>query len=166
MRLLFLVLILSTTTFGCGSKKGKATSEQPSSGTAAPTSTEHAADDKATDDLQAKRAEDDKAVDAKAAADAEAVKAHAATQTQVQTSFDASDRRFNALKERFGKVSAAKKAKANAAAAEVTSNEKTAMASIAKLRDAPLPQWDADKAKVDTDLDAFSKSIDALEKTM
>lgn len=163
------------TTLGCGS--AKEASDHPASG--APTATdqtgtsdrpkaagEHAADDKATDDLAAKRGEEAKTADAKAAADTEAVKAHAATQTQLQTSFDASDRRFNELKEKIAKLSAAKKTKANAAAVAVKTNETAVMASIVKLRDATLPQWDAAKAKVDTDFDAFSKSIDALEKTL
>jgi hypothetical protein len=172
MRALFFILLLSTTTFGCGSKKGKDTSDHPSneqsqtSDEQAKGGGEHAADDKATDDLEAKRAEEAKTADAKAAADADATKAHAATQTQVQSRFDTSDRRFNELKEKIGKLPAAKKTKANAAAAEIKTNETTVMASIVKLRDATLPQWDAAKAKVDGDLDAFNKSIDALEKTM
>jgi hypothetical protein len=171
MRSLLLLLVLSTTTFGCGSNKAKDTSDHPSGGTPTasdePSATgDHAADDKATDDLEAKRAAEAKAVDTKAAADAETVKAHAATQTQVQASFDASDRRFNELKEKIAKLSSAKKTKAKSAAAEVKTNETTVMASIAKLRDATIPQWDGAKAKVDTDMDAFNESIDALEKTM
>jgi hypothetical protein len=171
MRSLFVILTLSTITFGCGSKEGKENSDHPSSRMAAasdrPEATgEHAADDKATDDLQAKRAEEAKAADAKAAADAQAVKAHATTQAQLQASFDASDRRFNQLTEQIAKLSAAKKKKASAGVAEVKTNETTVMASIAALRDATLTQWDAAKAKADTDFDAFSKSIDALERAM
>lgn len=171
MRALLFVLIVSTTTLGCGSKNANDTSDHAASGQAETSdrsrgSGEHAADDKATDDLQAKRDEEAKAADTKAAADGDAVKAHAATQTQVQTSFDASDRRFNELEANTAKLSPEKKKKANAAAAEVKTNETTVMASIAALRDAPLPKWDAARAKVDSDLDAFNKSIDALEKTM
>lgn len=167
MRSLLFVLILSTTAFGCGSKEGKDTTDHPSTfeqpeGAAGP----HAADDKATDDLQAKRADEAKVADAKAAADAQAVKDHATTQTQLQASFDTSDRRFNELKEKLAKMSAAKKAKANAKVDDVKTNETTVMASIATLRDAKLPQWDAAKAKADSDFAAFNKSIDVLANAL
>ena len=168
MRSLLLVLILSTTTFGCGSKEGKETTDHPSVASSDPplATGPHAADDKATEDLQAKRADEAKAADAKAAADAQAVKAHATTQAQLQASFDASDRRLNQLKEKLATMPSAKKTKANAKVADAKSNETTMMASIATLRDAPLPQWDAAKAKADADLEVFNKSIDALEKAL
>jgi len=166
MRSLLLVLILSTTTIGCGSKEGTDTTGHPSNPDQAEATAPHAADDKATEDLQAKRADEAKAADAKAAADAQAVKAHATTQAQLQASFDASDRRLNQLKEKLATMPSAKKTKANAKVADAKSNETTMMASIATLRDAPLPQWDAAKAKADADLEVFNKSIDALEKAL
>jgi hypothetical protein len=162
MRSLLLVLILSTTTFGCGSKEGKDTTDHPSTSDQPQATGPHAADDKATEDLQAKRADEAKVADTKAAADAQAVKDHATTQAQLQASFDASDRRFNELKEKLAKMSATKNAKANAKVADAKTNETTVMASIATLRDAPLPQWDTAKAKADTDFAAFNKSIDVL----
>ncbi|MBL0219776.1 MAG: hypothetical protein IPQ07_38670 [Myxococcales bacterium] len=171
MRSLIYVLILATTTLGCNSRK--ANEADPASDQSATdhrgtndvprTTGDHAADDKATEDLQAKQAEEAKKVDAKAAVDAEAVKAHAAMLTQLQATFDASARRFNELNEKVSKLSATKKNEADRLAAEVKANEATVMASIAKLRDATLPQWDAAKAKVDTDTTTFNKSIDALE---
>jgi uncharacterized protein YPO0396 len=168
MRSLFFVLILSTTTFGCSSKTAKET--EPASDHAPTTTdkpaTNHAVDDKATEDLQARQAEEAKVVDAKAATDVETVKAHAATQTQLQARFDASDRRFNELKEKISALPAEKKTKANAAVAEVKANEATVMAGIAKLRFATLPQWDAAKATVDVDSKALDKSIDALGMAM
>jgi len=168
MRSLLLVLLLSTTTFGCGSKEGKETTDHPSVASSDPplATGPHAADDKATEDLQAKHADEAKLADAKAAADAQAVKDHADAQTQLQASFDASDRRFNDLKAKLAKMSAAKKAKATARVDDVKTNETTVMASIATLRDAKLPQWDAAKAKADSDFAAFNKSIDALEKAL
>jgi hypothetical protein len=168
MRSLFFVLILSTTTVGCSSKT--ATEAEPTSDhtptAAEKPATNHAVDDKATEDLQAKQAEEAKVVDAKAATDVESVKAHAATQTLLQARFDASDRRFNALKAKIPTLSAEKKSNANAAVAEIKANEAAVMAGIAKLRFATLPQWDAAKATVDADSNALDKSIDALDKAM
>ncbi len=171
MRSLVFVLILSATTFGCSSKKEKEaapTSDHTQNGTndEPDVPSDHAADDKATEDLQAKRAEEAKAIDVKAAADVEAVKVHAATQIQLQASFDALDRRFTALKERDSKLSAAKQQVTSPLVAEAEKAEAKMMASIATLRDATLPQWNAARAKVDTDSAAFTKSIDALETAM
>ncbi len=176
MRSLLYVLILSMTTFGCDAKKSPdstATAERASN-SKSPTSDDqpetnaehHAADDKATEDLQAHRAEKAKAADVKADADADAVKAHAATQDQLQASFDRADRRFNPLKDDVGKLNGAKQRRANAAVTVVKTNEVAMMASIAKLRDASLADWDAAKARVDSDSQALDESIDALEKTM
>ena len=170
MRSLLLVLILSTTTVGCGSKNKEteaAPTERASGAEDRTTNAAHRrADDKATEDLQARRAEEAKVADAKAAADADAVKANAATHDQLQAKFDASDRRFNRLEEKVLKLSGTKRKKANAAVAVVKTHEATVMASIVKLREASLPQWDAAKAKVETDSAALDKAIDELETTL
>ena len=152
MRQFLLLLILSTTTLGCDTK----TPEPSTAGTAGtgggtetasnskPTIVEHQkVDDKATDDLQARRAEE----------------------TKLQSSFDASDRRLSPLAEKAGKLTGTNKQDANAAVALANTNKATVIASIAKMRDATLTQWDAAKAQVVSDSDAFGKSIDALEKT-
>ena len=170
MRSLLLVLLLSTT-IGCGSNKKEQETTTERASTAEPadrtTNAEHRrADDKATDDLQARRAEEAKATEAKAAADANAVKANAATHDRLQAKFDASDRRFNQLEERVLKLTGAKRKKANAAVAVVKTHEATVMASIAKLREASLPQWDAAKVKVESDSVALDKAIDELETTL
>jgi hypothetical protein len=121
------------------------------------------ADDKATEDLQARRSEEAKATEAKAAVDGEAIKVHAATHEQLQGNFDAADRRFNRLKERAEGLTGARKTQADAAVATNNTHVATAMASIAKLRVATLAQWDAAKALVEADTAALNKSLDTLE---
>jgi hypothetical protein len=163
MRSLLLVLILSTTAFGCK----KAQESEPTEGAnAKPNASEsehRAADDKATEDLQARRAEEAKTTEAKAAVDGEAIKVHAATHDQLQANFDAADRRFNRLKERAEGLTGERKKQADAAVATNNTNVATAMASIAKLRVASLAQWDPAKAQVETDTAALNKSLDTLE---
>ena len=170
MRSLLLVLVLSTTV-GCGSnnKDTEATTTERApvaEGDRTTNAAHRKADDKATEDLQAQRAEEAKATEAKAAADADAVKANAVTHEQLQAKFDAADRRFNRLEEKVLKLTGTKRKKANAAVAVVKTHEATVMASIAKLREASLPQWDAAKAKVQSDSAALDKAIDELETTL
>lgn len=167
MRSTLIALILSTMAAGCGSETTKPAGTAKPAATAEPApGTAHTADDKATDDLQAHRAEQASAADRQAAADAEAVKAHAEVQQQLQARFDAADRRFNESKEKVATLKGANKKTATAAVATVKTNEATTMASIAKLRDASLAQWDGAKARVDADSDALDSSIDALDKTI
>lgn len=167
MRSILIALILSTMTFGCGSEAAKpAETAKPAAADEPTAAGGHAADDKATDDLQAHRAEQANAADRQAAADAEAVKAHAAIQQQLQARFDAADRRFNESREKVGTLKGANRKSAVAAVATVKTNEATTMASIAKLRDASLAQWDTAKARVDSDSEALDHSIDTLEQTI
>jgi hypothetical protein len=167
MRSTLIALILSTMTLGCGSEAAKPVETAKPATAAEPTGAGgHAADDKATDDLQAHRADQANAADRQATTDADAVKAHAAVQQQLQARFDAADRRFNESKEKAGKLKGANRKSVGAAVATVKTNEATTMASIAKLRDASLAQWDSAKARVDADSDALDSSIDALEKTI
>lgn len=161
MRSLLLGLILSTTILGCGSEK--ATSSE--AGSAAPTaaSDRHAADDQATEALQAHRAAEAKVVDAKATAEADLVTAHKATHTQLQANFDAADRRLTALKEEGARLTGAAKENATIAIAVAQAHEASVLASIAKLREATLAGWDAAKAQVEADSLAFTTSVAALD---
>lgn len=173
MRSLLLGLILSTTITGCSKQNdASATTEVGSSakGTSAETAgsgisqaDRRAADDKATEDLQAARAGEANTVAAKAATDADAVAAHEVVQDQLQVNFDAADRRLNAMKE---KVTKTPNKAATAALGVAQTHGATVMASIAKLRTANLAGWDAAKAQVDTDYAQFTKSVDALEVSM
>lgn len=162
MRSLLFILMLSTTTFGCDNKEGTKWESKPGLASNA----HRAADDKATEDLQARRAEEAKATEAKAAADADAVAAHKVTHDQLQARFDASDRRLNAMTEEVARTTGTKKKNATAAAAAAATVRPTVMASIARLRDATLAQWDAAKAQVEADAVTFDKAIDTLEATL
>ena len=106
------------------------------------------------------------AANAKEAADSDAAKTHKIAHDKLQSAFDASDRKFNALQEDAAKATGAKKKKADAAAAEVTKREAAAMASIAKLRDATGAAWETTKTQVEADTVALDKAIVALEATL
>ena len=148
MRSFLLLLILSTTTFGCDTKSSEPSTAGGTGGGTESASTkpeivEHQrADDKATEDLQARRTEEAK----------------------LQSTFEAADRRLGPLGEKAAKLTGANMHDANTAIAVVNTSKTTVIASIAKMRDATLPQLDAAKAQVVSDTDAFGKSIDELEK--
>jgi hypothetical protein len=168
MRSVLLALILTTTTFGCGSKADKAapgavpSAAAPESGESegAPRTEKQQAEDKATEALSARGEDKTEALIAKEAADAELAKAHQVTQDKLQADFDAVDRRFNALK---GKTT---KAAAKKASADVAAKETIAMANIAKLRDATGASWDATKAEVEANIAALAKAVDAFEASL
>lgn len=122
-----------------------------------------AAQDKATEDEQAKNVVKAEENTADVAAAKEAVKTHKIVQDQVQSAFDASDRRFTELKEKADKATGSKKQKAAAAVADLTKREAVVMAAIAKLRDGTGTQWDKTKTQLDTDSAAFTKALDALD---
>lgn len=167
MRPFLLALILTTTTFACGTSKAKDPETTNTEVASAKPQSDHAkADDKATEDLQAKNAVAADKADVKAAAKAEEEKARKTTGDQLQASFDAADRRFNELNEKIAKTTGTKKKKATAAAAEVKTRETTVMASIAKLRDLAAADWDATKKQADADVVALDKAIDALATTL
>jgi hypothetical protein len=169
MRAQLTALIFVLTTIACGSKKdsttGEAAKTTTSTGGSGATASREA-QDKATEAEQARGNAKTEADNAKEAADAEAAKTHKLASDHLQSDFDASDRRFNALEEKAAKATGAKKQKANAAVAEVTKREATVMASIAKLRDATGAQWDTTNTQVQADAAALDKSIDALEVTL
>ena len=156
MRALLFALVLPI--LGCDTKP-------VAKGEPAP-STRVADDDKATEAEQARGAAKTEAANVKEAADSDAAKAHKATHAQLQSDFDASDRKFNALREQAAKATGAKKTSADAAVAEVTTREAVAMANIAKLRDATGAQWDAMKTQVDADAVALDKAIAALASAL
>lgn len=161
MRSLLLGLILSTTMLGCSSDKAKASE----AGSAGPTASgeRHAADDQATEALQARRAEEATVAEAKATADADVVAAHKATHSQLQANFDAADRRLTALKEEGARLTGTAKNNATIAMAVAQTHEASVLASIAKLREATLAGWDAAKAQVEADSLAFTNSVAALD---
>lgn len=166
MRPFLLALILTTTTFGCGTNKAKDPDTNTELASAKPQTAHQKADDKATEDEQARRAVESDKADAKAAEEAETAKARKVTSDQLQANFDAADRRFNELNEKAAKATGTKKKKATAAAAEVKTRETTLMASIAKLRDATGAEWDPTKKQVDSDAIALDKAIDAFATTL
>lgn len=153
------IAITATTAIGCGSKK-------ESNADKAADTTSREAQDKATEAEQARGQAKTEAANAQESADAAVAKAHKVTADQLQGDFDASDRRFNALKENAAKATGAKKKSADAAVVEVTKREATQMANISKLRDASGAAWDTTKAQVSADAVALDKSIDALEATL
>ena len=159
MRALLFALTISAV--GCGSK-----TEQKASGDVSATSDHAAQDNKATEAEQARGAAKLEAANAKEAADSDAAKAHKIAHDKLQSDFDASDRKFNALKEKAANVTGAKKKTADTAVAEVTKREATVMASIAKLRDATGATWDSMKTQVEADTALLGKAIDALETTV
>jgi hypothetical protein len=162
MRAQLLALTFAVTTmatFGCDSKKESKADE------AAPSASREA-QDKATEAEAARGQAKTEAASAQEAADADAAKAHKVVADQLQGDFDASDRRFHALEEKAAKATGAKKKNADARSAEVTKREATAMASIAKLRDATGAGWDTMKTQVSADTAALNKAIDALEATL
>ncbi|MBA2538036.1 MAG: hypothetical protein H0V17_00250 [Deltaproteobacteria bacterium] len=173
-RAALVALILTTTTFGCASKADQVETTPSSAGSPAKGDTEAPRPRTENEQMQDKLTEAESArgeakvlaQNEKEKADAELVKTHKVTQDKLQSDFDAADRRFNSLKEKAGKATGAKKQKATTAIADITKQQAAVMASIAKLRDATLPSWDAAKLEVDTNLATFDKSITALETTL
>jgi hypothetical protein len=184
MRSVLLALIISTTAFACtttpsdvitatGSAVGSAIAAAPTgSGEVAAKPAEeairpnHAADDKATADLQARGEADMKATAAQEALDVEAAKVHGVATDRFQANFDASDRKFNVMKEKAKKVPAATKKTADVVIADIAAREATVMSGIKRLRSATGPAWDTAKAQVEIDSAALDKSIDAFGATL
>ncbi len=174
MRALLLSSLLAAASFGCGSKTEPtpAASANPPAGEPAKaggggsTADHRAADDKATEVEQAKGAAQANATTAKAVLDDDATKVHKETRDRLQASFDASDRRFNALKEKAAKATGANQAGVDQAILEISAREGTVMAGIGELRDASGPTWESTRAKVDADAKALNEKIDALETSL
>ena len=161
----YLLALFLTTTMGCSTDKGTDTKTAPAS--AKPPMTAHEeADNKATEDEQARRAALADKADVKAADDAELAKTRKVTHDQLQARFDAADRRFNELQATAGKVTGTKKRNAAAVVGEIKTREATVMASIAKLRGATGAAWDATKQQVDIDAAALDQAIDTLATTL
>lgn len=162
-----LLALLFTTTFGCASK-AEQTDKAPSNASTTttderPRTANEQAQDKLTEAESARGEAKVIAENEKQAADAELAKTHKVTHDKLQSEFDASDRRFNALKEKAGKATGAQKQKATTTVAAIVKQEAAVMAGIAKLRDEANPNWDAAKAEVDTSMAALDKSIGELE---
>lgn len=156
MRALLLALLATT---ACTANK-KENAHDP-----APTA-QRQADDKATEDLQAGNAAKVDVATAQATVDDAVTKAHAETSVQLQQTFDEADRRFKALEVKAASATGAARKRADAAVADVKTREASAMASIAKLRDASAADWNATKAKVDSEMVALNQSIDSLEAAL
>ena len=161
MRALLFAVLFTT---ACTTDHEKATKRDP-----APTSSvaaQRAADDKATEDEQARNAARVDVDTARAATEAATAKAHAQTGAQLQRDFDAADRRFNALKVKAASATGAAKRGADAATVDATAREASVMAGIAKLRDATGAAWDTTKAQTESDLVALSHALDSLENAL
>lgn len=167
MRHLLLALLFTT---ACTSDKKEAATEDPastSSGTVKPAQTaQRAADDKATEDEQARQNAKLDVATAQAATDSAAAKAHAETAAQLQKTFDAADRRYSVLKEKAASATGAAKQRADAAIADANAREASVMAGIAKLRDASGAAWDTTKTQVDSDIVALNQAVDSLESAL
>lgn len=168
MRAALLALLL-TTTVGCASKGdakpaagSSSTEPSPATGERPRTASEQV-QDKLTEAESALGEAKTKALIKLEAAEAELAKTQKGTATELQSAFDASDRRFIALKDQ---VANATKEGVRTASAEVAKREAVVMASIAKLRDATVQTWDATKTEVEADLSALDRSIEALEASL
>ena len=160
MRALLFALLVTT---ACSSNKKEATNHEPAP---APRTAQQQADDKATEDLEARNSEKADVATAKAEADADAAKAHAVIGEQLQKDFDVADRRFNALEVKAASATGTTKKRAATAMKDIKARESSVMAGIAKLRDANGDAWDTTKAQVDSDMVALNQAIDSLEKTL
>lgn len=166
MRAALFALIFTTTSFGCASKSERGETAPPSNAPAEgerPRTANEQMQDKLTETENARGEAKTKAQIEKEAEDLELAKNRKVVHDKVQSDFDASARRFNGLKEKAGKATAAQKQKATLAIADITKQEAAVMASIAKLRDATGPAWEGAKTEVDAAMVAYDKSIGALE---
>lgn len=166
MRALLFALLLTVSTFACHSKTEPNANQTSTTGGDTGSAATRAAEDKATEAEQARGTAKTEAATTQEAADSDAAKAHKTADDQLQRDFDASDRAFNALKEKAAKVTGAKKQSVDADVAEITKREADVMAGIAKLRDTSGAPWDATKAQVDADAAALTKAVDALDTTL
>lgn len=124
------------------------------------------ADQKARDAAKAAQEADTKAAAAaKETADA-AAKDAAEARDKLQKSFDASDRKASALKEKLAKATGLTRKNATAAAAEVDRRRAAVTASFASLSSATGTAWATAKTQVEADTAALDKAIDALETTL
>ncbi len=166
MRAALFALIFTTTSFGCASRSEPGETAPPSTasaGTERPRTENEQMQDKLTEAESARGEAKTKALIEKEAADLELANTRKVIHDKVQSDFDASARRFNGLKEKAGKATAAKKQKTTQTIADIAKQEAAVMASIAKLRDATGPDWEGAKTEVDAGMVAYDKSIGALE---
>ena len=166
MRALLFALLLTVSTFACRSKAEPNADQTAKTGGDNGPAANREAQDKATEAEQARGTAKTEAASAQETADSDAARAHKTADDQLQRDFDASDRAFNALKEKAAKLTGAKKQSADADVAEITKREADVMAGIAKLRDTSGAQWDTTKAQVDADAAALTKAVDALDTTL
>jgi hypothetical protein len=152
MRALLLALIVTTTITGCPTKTETA-SEQPSKSTASETAKEHkAADDKATDDLEAAK---------------QTVEAGAATvRDKLQGALEASERKLAALKDKAAAASGEVKVRADAAARDVDTRRATLKTDLVKLQAATGAAFDTAKLQVEADAAALDQAIEAFEASL
>ncbi len=170
MRALLLASIIAVTSFGCGSKSeptpAGTAADKPASGAQPTPSAHRAADDKATEVEQAKAVAQAEVNSAKGTVDDATATLHKASRDKLQQSFDASDRKLTALKEKAAKLTGTTKRDADAALADISAHGGTVMSGIASLRDATGAAWDTAKTQTEADLVVLDSKIDALERTL